>query len=157
VEVTANPVGLDNESWDQHGDLKAGREKNALVTDQPIAALIQDLKQRGLFDDTLILWAGEMGRTPHAARPISDGCDHHTSGFSIWLTGGGLKGGTIHGATDDFGLEAVADVVTIYDLHATILHLLGLDHERLTFRYGGREMCLTDVHGHVVQDILTAG
>ena len=154
VEVTANPVGLDNGSWDQHGNLKAGHEKNALVTDQPIAALIRDLKQRGLFDETLILWAGEMGRTPHAGGPDADGRDHHTSGFSVWLTGGGIKGGIIHGATDEFGMEAIENVVTIHDLHATILHLLGLDHERLTFRYGGRDMRLTDVHGNVVKEIL---
>lgn len=155
VEVTANPVGLDNGSWDQHGNLKKGHEKNALVTDQPIAALINDLKERGLFDDTLILWAGEMGRTPHAGGPPGDGRDHHTAGFSVWLTGGGIKGGTIYGATDEFGMEAVENPVTVHDLHATILHLLGLDHERLTFRYGGRDMRLTDVHGHVVQNILT--
>ncbi|MDG2381424.1 MAG: DUF1501 domain-containing protein [Pirellulaceae bacterium] len=154
VEVTANPVGLDNGSWDQHGNLKAGHEKNALVTDQPIAALINDLKERGLFDDTLILWAGEMGRTPHAGGAPGDGRDHHTSGFTVWLAGGGIKGGTIYGATDEFGMEAVENVVTMHDLHATVLHLLGLDHERLTFRYGGRDMRLTDVHGHVVQDIL---
>ena len=154
VEVTANPVGLDNGSWDQHGNLKKGHEKNALVTDQPIAALIRDLKQRGLFDETLILWAGEMGRTPHANGPDADGRDHHTSGFSIWLAGGGIKGGTIHGATDEFGMESIEGVVTIHDLHATILHLLGMDHERLTFRYGGRDMRLTDVHGDVVQEVL---
>jgi len=155
VEITANPVGLDNGSWDQHGSLKKGHEKNALVTDQPIAALIRDLKARGLFDDTLILWAGEMGRTPHAGGPAADGRDHHTSGFSIWLAGGGIKGGSIYGATDEFGMEAIENVVTIHDLHATILHLLGLDHERLTFRYGGRDMRLTDVHGNVVSGILT--
>ena len=154
VEVTANPVGLDNGSWDQHGNLKAGHEKNALVTDQPIAALINDLKERGLFDDTLILWAGEMGRTPHAGGAPGDGRDHHTAGFSVWLTGGGIKSGTIHGATDEFGMEAVENPVTVHDLHATILHLLGLDHERLTFRYGGRDMRLTDVHGNVVNEIL---
>jgi hypothetical protein len=154
VEVTANPVGLDNGSWDQHGNLKNGHEKNALVTDQPIAALIKDLKERGLFDETLILWAGEMGRTPHAGGPAADGRDHHTSGFSVWLAGAGIKGGMIHGATDEFGMEAIENVVTIHDLHATILHLLGLDHERLTFRYGGRDMRLTDVHGNVVKEIL---
>ena len=153
VEVTANPVGLDNGSWDQHSNLKPHHEKNALVTDQPIAALIKDLKQRGLFDETLVLWAGEMGRTPHSGNV--HGRDHHTSGFTIWLAGGGVKGGTIHGATDEFGMHAVENVVTMYDLHATILHLLGLDHERLTIRYGGRDMRLTDVHGHVVKDILS--
>ena len=152
VEITANPLGIDNGSWDQHGNLKTGHEKNALVTDQPIAALIKDLKQRGLFDETLILWAGEMGRTPHGGG--GDGRDHHTSGFTVLLAGGGIKGGIVHGATDEFGMEAVEDVVEIHDLHATILHLLGLDHERLTFRYGGRDMSLTDVHGHVIEGIL---
>jgi hypothetical protein len=152
VEITANPVGLDNGSWDQHSNLKPHHEKNALVTDQPIAAFIKDLKQRGLFDETLILWAGEMGRTPHTANV--HGRDHHTSGFSVWLAGGGIKGGTIHGATDEFGMHAVESPASMHDLHATILHVLGLDHERLTFRYGGRDMRLTDVHGNVVKDIL---
>lgn len=152
VEITANPLGIDNGTWDQHSNLKPNHEKNALVTDKPIAALIKDLKQRGLFDETLILWAGEMGRTPHTGNV--HGRDHHTSGFSVWLAGGGIKGGTIYGATDDFGMHAVENPVSMYDLHATILHLLGLDHERLTFRYGGRDMRLTDVHGKVVTDIL---
>ena len=152
VEVTANPVGLDNGSWDQHSNLKPRHEKNALVTDQPIAAFITDLKQRGLFEETLILWAGEMGRTPHTGNV--HGRDHHTSGFSVWLAGGGIKGGTIYGGTDEFGMHAVENPVSMHDLHATILHLLGLDHERLTFRYGGRDMSLTDVHGHVVKAIL---
>ena len=122
------------------------------MTDQPIAALIKDLKQRGLFEETLILWAGEMGRTPHGGG--GDGRDHHTSGFTVWLAGAGIKGGVVHGATDEFGMEAVENVVEIHDLHATILHLLGLDHERLTYRYGGRDMSLTDVHGHVIKEIL---
>jgi len=152
VEITANPLGIDNGTWDQHGNLKKGHEKNALVTDQPIAALIKDLKQRGLFEETLILWAGEMGRTPHGGG--GDGRDHHTSGFTVWLAGAGIKGGVVHGATDEFGMEAVENVVEIHDLHATILHLLGLDHERLTYRYGGRDMSLTDVHGHVIKEIL---
>ena len=152
VEITANPLGIDNGTWDQHGNLKAGHEKNALVTDQPIAGLIQDLKQRGLFEDTLVLWAGEMGRTPHGGG--GDGRDHHTSGFTVWMAGAGVKGGTIHGATDEFGMDAVEGVTQVHDLHATILHLLGLDHERLTFRYGGRDMRLTDVHGHVINKIL---
>ena len=152
VEITANPVGLDNGSWDQHANLKPHHEKNALVTDQPIAALIHDLKRRGLFAETLILWAGEMGRTPHTGN--GHGRDHHTSGFSVWLAGGGIKGGTIYGGTDEFGMHATEKPVSIHDLHATILHLLGLDHERLTVRYGGRDMRLTDVHGHVVTDIL---
>ena len=153
VEITANPIGLDNGSWDQHANLKPHHEKNALVTDQPIAALISDLKQRGLFDETLILWAGEMGRTPHTGN--GHGRDHHTSGFSVWLAGGGVRGGTIYGATDELGMHAVEAPVSMHDLHATILHLMGLDHERLTVRYGGRDMRLTDVHGHVVHGILS--
>lgn len=153
VEITANPVGLDNGSWDQHANLKPHHEKNALVTDQPIAALINDLKQRGLFDETLILWAGEMGRTPHTGN--GHGRDHHTSGFSVWLAGGGIQGGTIYGATDEFGMHAVESPVSMHDLHATILHVLGLDHERLTIRYGGRDMRLTDVHGNVVDGVLS--
>ena len=151
VEITC-PPGASNGTWDQHGDLKRGHEKNAMDTDQAIAGLIKDLKTRGLLDETLILWAGEFGRTPHSAG--RDGRDHHPEGFSIWLAGGGIKGGTVHGNTDDFGMHAIDPVVTMHDLHATILHLLGVDHERLTYRFGGRDFRLTDVHGHVVADIL---
>ncbi|MGD9854466.1 MAG: DUF1501 domain-containing protein [Planctomycetaceae bacterium] len=151
VEITC-PPGASNGTWDQHGDLKQGHEKNALDTDQAIAALITDLKARGLFDETLIVWAGEFGRTPHSAG--RDGRDHHPEGFSVWLAGGGVKGGTIYGATDEQGMYAVENIVTMHDLHATILHLLGLDHERLTFHFSGRNMRLTDVHGRVVHDIL---
>jgi hypothetical protein len=151
VEITC-PPGQSNGTWDQHGDLKKGHEKNALDTDQAIAGLIKDLKRRGLFDETLIVWAGEFGRTPHSAG--RDGRDHHPEGFSVWLAGGGIKGGTIYGATDDMGMHAVDGVCTMHDLHATILHLLGLDHERLTYRFGGRDFRLTDVHGHVVNEIV---
>lgn len=151
VEITC-PPGASNGTWDQHGDLKKGHEKNALDTDQAIYALIQDLKQRGLFDETLIVWAGEFGRTPHSAG--RDGRDHHPEGFTIWMAGGGTKGGTILGATDEVGMNAVQNVCTFFDLHATILHLLGLDHERLTFRFGGRDMRLTDVHGEVIRPII---
>jgi hypothetical protein len=151
VEITC-PPGASNGTWDQHGNLKAGHEKNALDTDQAIAGLIKDLKQRGLLDETLILWAGEFGRTPHSAG--RDGRDHHPEGFSVWLAGGGVKGGIVHGATDDFGMNATDGVCTVHDLHATILRLLGLDHERLTYRFGGRDFRLTDVHGHVVEEIL---
>ena len=126
---------------------------NARVIDQPVAGLIRDLKQRGLFDETLILCAGEMGRTPHTGN--GDGRDHHVSGFTVWLAGGGIRGGTVYGATDEMGMESVEDITTVHDVHATILHLLGLDHERLTYRFGGRDMSLTDVHGSVVQGILT--
>lgn len=152
IEITANPLDKDVGTWDQHGNLKADHERNAFVVDQPIAALIADLKQRGLLEETLILFAGEMGRTPHTSN--GDGRDHHVAGFSVWLAGGGIKGGTIHGATDELGMNAVENIVTVFDLHATILHLLGLDHERLTYRHGGRDMSLTDIHGEVVQGIL---
>ena len=151
VEVTC-PPGASNGTWDQHGNLKKGHEKNALDTDQAIAGLIKDLKARGLLDETLIVWAGEFGRTPHSAG--RDGRDHHPEGFTVWLAGGGVKGGTIYGATDELGMHAVENVSTMHDLHATILHLLGLDHERLTYRFGGRDFRLTDVHGRVVKEVL---
>ena len=152
VEITANPIGHLNGSWDQHSNLKKDHETNARVVDYPIAGLLKDLQQRGLFEETLVLCAGEMGRTPHAGN--GDGRDHHTSGFTVWLAGAGIRSGTIYGATDELGMEVVENVTTIHDLHATILHLLGLDHERLTYRYGGRDMSLTDIHGHVVDGIL---
>ncbi len=151
VEITC-PPGASNGTWDQHGNLKQGHEKNALDTDQAVAGLIRDLKQRGLLDETLIVWAGEFGRTPHSAG--RDGRDHHPEGFTIFMAGGGIRGGVIHGATDELGMQAVENVCDIHDLHATILHLLGLDHERLTYRFGGRDFRLTDVHGHVIREIL---
>jgi hypothetical protein len=151
VEITC-PPGASNGTWDQHGDLKKGHEKNALDTDRAIAGLIKDLKARGLLDETLILWAGEFGRTPHSAG--RDGRDHHPEGFTVWLAGGGIQGGALVGATDELGIHAVENVCTMHDLHATILHLLGLDHERLTFRASGRDFRLTDVHGHVVSQIV---
>ena len=152
VEITANPLDKSVGTWDQHSALKKDHERNAFVVDQPIAGLITDLRQRGLLDETLILFAGEMGRTPHTAN--GDGRDHHVGGFSVWLAGGGIKGGTTYGATDELGMEAVENVTTVWDLHATILHLMGLDHERLTYRYGGRDMSLTDIHGKVVHGVL---
>jgi hypothetical protein len=151
VEITC-PPGASNGTWDQHGNLKKGHEKNALDTDQAIAGLIKDLKARGLLETTLILWAGEFGRTPHSVG--RDGRDHHPEGFSVWLAGGGVKGGVIHGSTDEMGIHAVEKVCTFFDLHATILHLLGLDHEKLTYRFGGRDFRLTDVHGHVIKEIV---
>ncbi len=151
VEITC-PPGASNGTWDQHGNLKKGHEKNALDTDQAIAGLIKDLKRRGLLETTLIVWAGEFGRTPHATG--RDGRDHHPEGFSVWLAGGGIRGGTVHGATDEMGMHAVENVCDFHDLHATILHLLGLDHEKLTYRFGGRDFRLTDVQGHVVKAIL---
>jgi hypothetical protein len=152
VEVGCPSLAASNGTWDQHGNLKKGHEQNASVTDQAVAGLIRDLKARGLLEETLVLWAGEFGRTPHA--PTRDGRDHHPDGFTVWMAGGGIKGGTVYGATDEVGMHAAENVVTMHDLHATILHLLGIDHERLTFRHGGRDMRLTDVHGHVVRDIL---
>ena len=140
------PPGLGGgNSWDQHD----GHSKNAFIVDQPIGALIQDLKSRRLFDETLVIWSGEFGRVPFVQG--KDGRDHCPSGFSLWLAGGGVKG-----ATDEYGYRAVEDVLTIHDLHATILHLLGLNHEKLTFRYSGRDFRLTDVHGQVIRQILRA-
>ncbi|VTR97772.1 DUF1501 domain-containing protein [Tuwongella immobilis] len=138
--------------WDQHGGLRSELPANCLATDRPVAALLKDLKSRGLLDDTLVVWGGEFGRTPTAEN--ADGREHHPFGFSMWMAGGGIKGGITHGATDDFGWHAVQDKVHVHDLHATILHLMGIDHERLTYRYGGRDYRLTDVHGHVVTPIL---
>jgi hypothetical protein len=139
--------------WDNHGKLKEGHDKMAHQVDRPIAGLLTDLDQRGLLDDTLVVWAGEFGRTPFSQG--SDGRDHNPMGYSIWLAGGGVKGGTVFGATDELGYRAVENVVTLYDLWATVLHCLGVDHENLTFRHGGRDMRLTDVHGHVMHQILS--
>jgi hypothetical protein len=138
--------------WDQHGNLKAGHEKNAREVDKPIAGLLTDLKARGLLEDTLVLWGGEFGRTPVAQG--KDGRDHNPQGFTVWLAGGGVRGGLVHGATDEFGYYAVQDKVHTHDLHATILWLMGLDHERLTYRYAGRDFRLTDVHGTVARAIM---
>jgi hypothetical protein len=138
--------------WDDHSEVEKGHRTKARDTDRPIAALIRDLKARGLFDETLILWGGEFGRTPTAEG--SNGRDHNSRGFSVWLAGGGIRGGLAYGATDEFGFAAVDKKVHVHDLHATILHLMGLDHEKLTYRYSGRDFRLTDVHGVVVKDIL---
>ncbi len=138
--------------WDQHSDLRRDHARNAAEVDKPIAGLIQDLKSRGLLEDTLVIWGGEFGRTPVAQG--SDGRDHSPHGYTMWLAGGGVKAGFRHGATDDYGYYAVEGKVHLHDLHATILHLLGLDHERLTYRYAGRDFRLTDVHGEVVKEIL---
>lgn len=151
VEITCPNTHSNNSPWDQHGQLKLRHAENARITDQPVAALIRDLKQRGLLDDTLIVWAGEMGRTPHSAG--ADGRDHHVSGYTIFMAGGGIRGGITYGATDDMGMSATENRLDIHDIHATILHQLGIDHERLTFRFGGRDMRLTDVHGRVIKDI----
>ena len=138
--------------WDQHGGLKSELPNNCAATDKPIAGLIEDLKGRGLLKDTLIIWGGEFGRTPTAEG--TDGREHHPFGFTMWMAGGGVKPGIAYGATDDYGYFAQEDKVHIHDLHATILHLLGINHERLTYNYAGRDFRLTDVEGHVVKDII---
>lgn len=140
--------------WDQHGGLRAGHQSNADKTDRPVAALIRDLKQRGLWDETLVIWGGEFGRTPVVQG--KDGRDHNPQGFSMVLSGGGIKTGTAFGETDEYGYYAAQDRVHMHDLHATVLHLLGIDHERLTYPYAGREFRLTDIHGRVVHEILSA-
>jgi hypothetical protein len=150
VELLCQNLGHDR--WDQHQNLKKGHEDNARAVDRPIAGLLTDLKARGLLDQTLVIWGGEFGRTPVAQG--SDGRDHNPFGFTVWLAGGGVKGGTVVGATDEFGYHAVQDKVQVHDLHATMLHLLGFDHTKLTFRFGGRDMRLTDVHGDLVEKIL---
>ena len=146
IEVTT-PV-----DWDHHFMLKDELRKSCVATDRPVAALLADLKQRGLLEDTLVIWAGEFGRTPYAQS--GTGRDHNNRGFTVWMAGGGVQGGIRYGSTDDYGYKAVENQVHIHDWHATILHLLGLDHERLTFNYGGRDFRLTDVYGRVVSDIL---
>jgi len=138
--------------WDQHGKIKEGHAAMANQVDQPLAALITDLKARGLWESTLIIFSGEFGRTPFSQG--SDGRDHNPTGFSAWLAGGGVRGGTTYGATDDLGYYAVENVATVYDFYATVLHLLGLDHEKLTYRFGGRDFRLTDVHGHVIKSVI---
>ena len=139
--------------WDQHGELERGHREMARQVDQPIAALIKDLRLRGLLDETLIVWAGEFGRTPFTQG--SNGRDHNPFGFSIWMAGGGVKGGTLYGATDDLGYHVVENPCTVFDLWATVLHQLGIDHRKLTHRYAGRDVRLTDVHGHVLHDVLS--
>ena len=150
IELTC--TGGNGDRWDQHSNLKDGHTKNCLAVDQPIAALIKDLKQRGMLDETLIIWGGEFGRTPFAQG--SNGRDHNPQGFTMWMAGGGVKGGVVHGATDEFGYRAVQDRVMIHDLHATMLHLLGMDHLKLTFRYSSRDMRLTNTDGKIIKEIL---
>jgi hypothetical protein len=156
IELTCLPQtpggGQGANPWDQHGGLEGGHRKMAEQVDQPIAGLLTDLKQRGLLDDTLVIWAGEFGRTPFSQG--SDGRDHNPFGFSIWLAGGGIRGGTIYGETDEFGYHVVDRKTSVYDLWATVLHLMGLNHESLTFRYAGRDVRLTDVHGEVWKDLI---
>jgi hypothetical protein len=138
--------------WDHHGAIKEGHGKMGHQIDQPLAALLTDLRSRGLLDSTLVVWAGEFGRTPFAQG--TNGRDHNPYGFSIWMAGGGVKGGHVYGATDDFGYNAVEQPCTVYDLWATVLHLMGVDHEQLTYRFSGRDLRLTDVHGNVLRDII---
>lgn len=140
--------------WDNHDKIEANHRKLGQSWDRPIAAFLADLKQRGMLDSTLVLWGGEFGRTPVAERPQLNGRDHNHYGFTCWLAGGGVKGGVSHGATDEFGFRAVKDRTSVHDLHATMLHLLGMDHEKLTYRYAGRDFRLTDVHGKVISSIL---
>jgi hypothetical protein len=153
VERGVRFVQLFHEAWDQHGDLKNGLSRNCANTDRASAALIRDLKQRGLLDDTLVIWGGEFGRTP-MVQGGNDGRDHHNRAFTMWLAGGGIKPGITWGETDEFGFNVVKNPVHVHDLNATILHLLGFDHERLTYRFQGRDYRLTDVHGELVKGIL---
>jgi hypothetical protein len=147
--------------WDNHDDIEVGHKNLARECDQPIAAFLKDLKQRGMLQDTLVIWGGEFGRTPTVELPTpganagkQNGRDHNNHGFSMWLAGGGVRGGTVYGATDEFGFKAEQDKVHVHDLHATILYLLGFDHTKLTYRYGGRDFRLTDVYGNVVKGII---
>jgi uncharacterized protein (DUF1501 family) len=147
--------------WDNHDDLEVNHRKLARESDQAIGALLKDLKQRGMLDDTLVIWGGEFGRTPVVELPTAganagkvNGRDHNHYGFTMWLAGGGVRGGHVHGATDEFGFAAVEKRVHVHDLHATMLHLMGLDHEKLTYRYSGRDYRLTDVHGRIVTEVL---
>jgi hypothetical protein len=141
-----------NNAWDHHSGLREELPKRCAAVDQPIAALLTDLKARGLLDDTLVLWGGEFGRTPTAEG--NNGREHHPFGFTMWLAGGGTRGGMVYGATDEFGWHAVQDKVHVHDLHATILHLMGFDHEKLTYHHSGRDYRLTDVHGRVIKEII---
>ena len=152
VERGVRCVIVNHNNWDQHSNLFSGHAKNAQSVDRPIAGLLTDLKQRGLLEDTLVIWGGEFGRTPNTEG--KNGRDHNTAAFSMWLAGGGVKRGYIHGVTDEFGAYSVSGRMHVHDLHATIMHLMGIDHERLTYRYGGRDYRLTDVFGTVVRDVL---
>ena len=153
VEAGVRFVQVTHGNWDHHFNLGTALENTARQVDRPIAGLLSDLSDRGLLDDTLVIWGGEFGRTPHGQG--ADGRDHNNKGFTLWMAGGGVKGGMAHGATDDYGYEAVDKRMHIHDWHATLLHLLGLDHERLTYRYAGRDFRLTDVHGTVAREIIT--
>lgn len=152
VEAGVRFIEITHGNWDQHFNLRTALERNCNEIDKPIAGLLQDLKQRGLLKDTLVIWGGEFGRTPHSQG--EDGRDHNNKGFTLWMAGGGVKGGMTYGRTDDYGYEAVENKMHIHDWHATVLHLLGLDHEKLTYRYAGRDFRLTDVYGTVAKEIM---
>ncbi len=154
LERGVRVVQLFHGGWDQHDELTEGLKENCHNTEKASAALVRDLKQRGLLDDTLVIWGGEFGRTPMAQGGEADGRDHHNRSFSMWLAGGGLKPGHVHGETDELGFNVTRDPVHVHDLNTTLLHLLGLDHKRLTYRFQGRDFRLTDVHGRVVREIL---
>jgi uncharacterized protein (DUF1501 family) len=151
----------EGQPWDSHDDLEVNHRRLAQECDQGIAALLTDLKERGLLDETLVLWGGEFGRTPTVELPTPgsnagkiNGRDHNHHGFTVWMAGGGVKGGYVHGATDEFGFRAVEQKVSVHDLHATMLHLLGFDHTQLTYRYAARDFRLTDVYGEVVKELI---
>ena len=158
VERGVRFINIYHSGWDAHSNVKGNVQNNCNTTDQASAALVKDLRDRGLLDETLVVWGGEFGRTPmvesNAALGRSLGRDHHPQAFTMWMAGGGVKPGMTLGATDDFGFHVVEAPVHVHDLQATMLHLMGLDHERLTFHHAGRDFRLTDVHGHVVHDIL---
>ena len=152
AEAGVRFIELNYGNWDQHRTLKTSLERNCGATDQPIAALLADLEKRDMLKDTLVMWGGEFGRTPHAQN--GDGRDHNNKGYTMWMAGGGVKGGVAHGKTDEYGYAAVDGKMHIHDWHATVLHLLGLNHKKLTFNYAGRDFRLTDVHGNVAKEIL---
>ena len=161
VERGVRCVQVMHAGWDQHNSITTELYTQCRDTDQPSAALVKDLKQRGLLDDTLVIWGGEFGRTPTVELPKQgsnqgkiNGRDHNHHGFTMWLAGGGVKGGQVIGATDEFGFAAVENKIHVHDLHATLLHLLGFDHEKFTYRYAGRDFRLTDVHGRVVKELM---
>ena len=157
AEAGVRFIEIAHTGWDQHQQLQERHSSNAVAVDQPIAGLIQDLKQRKMLDDTLIVWGGEFGRTVYCQGALSRdnyGRDHHPRCFTIWMAGGGVKPGITHGETDDFSYNITRDPVHVHDLHATILHCLGIDHTRLTFKFQGRHHRLTDVHGNVVRAVL---
>jgi uncharacterized protein (DUF1501 family) len=154
VEAGVRFIELTHGNWDQHFNLKATLQRNCNQVDKPVAGLLADLKARGLLKDTLVIWGGEFGRTPHSQG--DDGRDHNNKGFTMWMAGGGVKGGMNYGMTDDYGYEAVQNKMHIHDWHATVLALMGLDHERLTYRYAGRDFRLTDVYGTVAKEIIEA-